>query len=89
MNNVFDLLSVDQTIRYLHACIGFPTKRTWLKPIKKGNLVGWLPVTAENVSKHFPPSKETKKGHRNHRDKESGPPSQRNRPQQNQMHPKK
>ena len=38
INNVFDLPSVEQTIRYLHACIGFPTKRTWLKAIKKGTL---------------------------------------------------
>ena len=38
INNVFDLPSVEQTIRHLHACIGFPTKRTWLKAIKKGTL---------------------------------------------------
>ena len=38
INNVFDLPSVEQTIKYLHACIGFPTKRTWLKAIKKGTL---------------------------------------------------
>ena len=33
IHNVFDLSSVEQTIRYLHASIGFPTKRTWLKAI--------------------------------------------------------
>ena len=33
VHNVFDLPSVEQTIRYLHASIGFPTKRTWLKAI--------------------------------------------------------
>ena len=40
ITNVFDLPSVEQTIRYLHACIGFTTKITWLKAIKKGNFVG-------------------------------------------------
>ena len=28
VHNVFDLPSIEQTIRYLHASIGFPTKRT-------------------------------------------------------------
>ena len=36
------------------------------KSNKKGNFVGWPLVTAENVSKHFPQSEETEKGHRNH-----------------------
>ena len=67
INNVFGLQSVEQTIIYLHACIGFPTKRTWLKAIKKGNFVGWPLVTRENVSKYFPQSEETEKGHRNHK----------------------
>ena len=35
LNNVFDLPSTEQTIKYLHACAGFPTKRTWIKAIKK------------------------------------------------------
>ena len=66
IHNVFDLPSIEQTIRYLHASIGFPTKRTWLKAIKKGNVVGWPLVTAENVSKYFPQSEETVKGHMSH-----------------------
>ena len=51
VNNVFDLPSTAQTIRYLHACAGFPTKRTWIRAIKKGNFVGWPMVTVENVNK--------------------------------------
>ena len=66
LNNVFDLPSTEQTIRYLHACAGFPTKRTWLRAIKKGNFVGWPMLTVENVNKHFPQSDETIKGHLNH-----------------------
>ena len=49
VHNVFDLSSTEQTSRYLHASIGFPTKRTWIKAIKKGNFIGWSLVTAENV----------------------------------------
>ena len=56
VNNVFDLPSTAQTIRYLHACAGFPTRRTWIRAIKKGNFVGWPMVTVENVNKHFPES---------------------------------
>ena len=66
VHNVFDLPSREHTIRYLHASIGFPIKRTWIKAITKGNFIGWLLVTAENVSKYFPQSEESVKGHMNH-----------------------
>ena len=66
LNNVFDLPSLEQTIRYLHACAGFPTRRTWIKAIKKGNYVGWPVLTEQNVNKYFPESTETVKGHMNH-----------------------
>ena len=66
LNNVFDLPSTEQTIKYLHACAGFPTKRTWIKAIKKGNFVGWPLLTVENVNRYFPESDETVKGHMNH-----------------------
>ena len=66
INNVFDLPSIEQTIRYLHACAGFPAKITWIRAIKRRNLVEWPMVTVENVNKHFPESEETIKGHMNH-----------------------
>ena len=66
LNNVFDLSSMEQTIRYLHACAGFPTRRTWIKAIKKGKYVGWPMLTEQNVNKYFPESTETVKGHMNH-----------------------
>ena len=66
LNNVFDLPSIEQTIRYLHASIGFPTRRTWIKAIQSDNFVGWPLVTVKNVNKYFPESKETAKGHTNH-----------------------
>ena len=66
LNNVFDLPSTEQTIKYLHACAGFPTKRTWVKAIRKGNFVGWPLLIIENVNKYVPETDETVKGHMNH-----------------------
>ena len=39
INNVYELPSTAQSIRYLHAAAGFPTKQTWLKAIRAGNFV--------------------------------------------------
>ena len=61
--NVYSLPSIEQTIRYLHAAAGFPTKDTWVKAIKQGNYETWPRLTVEAVSKHFPESVETQKGH--------------------------
>ena len=37
VHNVYKLPSMEQTVRYLHAAAGHPTKETWLKAIAKGN----------------------------------------------------
>ena len=63
--NVYSLPSIPQIIRYLHAAAGFPTKDSWIKAIKNGNYATWPGITAESVSKHFPESVETEKGHMN------------------------
>ncbi|KAL7551824.1 hypothetical protein ACHAWF_015016 [Thalassiosira exigua] len=63
LNNVYELPSTEQVVRYLHACAGFPTKKTWLKAIKGGNFASWPLLTEEAVRKHFPESDETKQGH--------------------------
>ena len=55
-NNVYELPSTAQAIRYLHAACGFPAKSTWVKAIRKGNYVGWPFLTVEAVNKHFPES---------------------------------
>jgi hypothetical protein len=52
--NVYELPSIEQTIRYLHAAAGFPTKITWLAAIRLGNYNTWPLVTVSNVHKHFP-----------------------------------
>ena len=61
ISNVYDLPSTQQTIRYLHAAAGFPTKATWLKHIQ--NYQTWPMVNVKNVSKYFPESEETQQGH--------------------------
>ena len=53
----------------MHASIGFPTRRTWLKAVRRGKFVGWPLVTVKNVNNYFPESEETVKGHMNHQRK--------------------
>ena len=59
INNVYELPSIAETIRYLHACAGFPTKATWVKAIQNGNYATWPGLTIKAVNKHFPEADET------------------------------
>ena len=61
--NVYELPSIAQSIRYLHAAAGFPTKSTWISAICKGNYSTWPLINVKNVHKHFPQSEETQQGH--------------------------
>eukprot|EP00804_Cyclotella_cryptica_P001885 CCRYP_007356-RA/>CCRYP_007356-RA protein AED:0.20 eAED:0.20 QI:0/-1/0/1/-1/1/1/0/768 len=61
--NVYELPSIEQSIRYLHTAAGFPTKSTWLAAIRKGNYSTWPLITVKNVHKHFPQSEEMQQGH--------------------------
>ncbi len=61
--SAYSLPSISQTVRYLHAAAGFPTKDSWIKAINNGNYKTWPGITAHVVSKHFPESVETQKGH--------------------------
>eukprot|EP00804_Cyclotella_cryptica_P002957 CCRYP_013294-RA/>CCRYP_013294-RA protein AED:0.17 eAED:0.16 QI:0/0/0/1/1/1/2/0/794 len=61
--NVYELPSIEQTMRYLIATAGFPTKATWLAAIRHGNYDTWPLVTVANVHKHFPQLEETQQGH--------------------------
>jgi hypothetical protein len=63
IGNVYELPSIEQTIRYLPTAVGFPTKATWLKAIRKGNYSTWPLINVKNVYKHFPQSEETQQGH--------------------------
>ena len=61
--NVYNLLSISQTIKYLHAAAGYPVEETWTKAITAGNYTTWPGLTAPMVHKHFPESDKTQKGH--------------------------
>ena len=63
IQNVYDLPSTKQIVRYLHACAGFPTKQTWLRAIRAGNYATWPHLSVKNVQKHFPESDEERQGH--------------------------
>ncbi len=45
INNVYNLPSTKQSIRYLHAAAGFLVKSTWMQAIKAGNYVTWPRLT--------------------------------------------
>eukprot|EP00956_Cyclotella_meneghiniana_P007409 scaffold10112_cov34-Cyclotella_meneghiniana.AAC.2 len=64
--NVYELPSTKEVVRFLHAALGFPTKATLLTAAKKGNLITFPGLTPENITKHFPESDETQKGHMRH-----------------------
>ena len=61
--NVYNLPSTKEVVRFLHAALGFPTEPTLLTAARKGNLVTFPGLTPENITKHFPESDETQKGH--------------------------
>jgi hypothetical protein len=61
--NVYDVSSINQTIKYLHAAAGYPVEDIWVKAINAGNYTTWLEMTATAAHKHFPESDKTQKGH--------------------------
>ena len=61
--NVYELPSTKEIVRFLPAALGFPTKATLLTTARRCNLVTFPGLTPENISKHFPKSDETPKGH--------------------------
>ena len=60
---MYDLPSINQTVRYLHAAAGFPTEDMWIKAIKAGNYNTWPTITPTIIRRHFPESDKTKQGH--------------------------
>jgi hypothetical protein len=61
--NVYELPSTKEVIRFQHATLGFPPKASLLNAICHKNLVIFPGMTADNVTKFFPKSNETQKGH--------------------------
>ncbi len=64
-NSVYNLPSMEQAIKWMHAVCRYPVKSTWLKAIKVGNYIGWPMLTKCNVNKYYPETSETSKGHMN------------------------
>ena len=65
INARFDLPSTKQTALWYHAAAGWPEKEMFLNAIHKGNYAMWPGLTVKMMSRHFPESIETKKGHMN------------------------
>ena len=64
-NNVYELPSLREGVRFMHAVCGYPVKSTWLKAIRNNHYVGWPLLTVTNVNKHYPETLETPRGHLN------------------------
>ena len=63
IHNMYKLLSMEKTVRYLHATAGHSMKETWLKAIVKGNYNLWPLIGTKNARNKFLESKETQYGH--------------------------
>jgi hypothetical protein len=48
---------------YIHAAVGFPVKEIFLDAVRARNYATWPGLTTNLISKHFPNSNETLKGH--------------------------
>jgi hypothetical protein len=62
-NNVYNLLLMKESTRYLHASAGHPVKDTWTKAIKARNFTTLPGLSVKAVHKYFPESDETKQVH--------------------------
>jgi hypothetical protein len=63
VNAIFDLPNTRQTLLYFHAAAGFPAKETFRNAVRAGNFSTWPGLTTTLISKHFPDSNKTQKGH--------------------------
>jgi hypothetical protein len=50
VNNVYNIPSTKESIRYLHATAGFPVKETWVDAIKAGNYTTWPGLNVKVVN---------------------------------------
>ena len=54
INNVYGPARTYETIQYLHACAGLPTKKTWITVIIAGNYNTWPVLIEKGASENFP-----------------------------------
>ena len=64
IHNVCELKTQPELVCYYHAAAGFPTKLTWLRAIKNKQYASWPGLSIEAVTRHYPDTEETPKGHR-------------------------
>jgi hypothetical protein len=53
VNNVYNIPSIKEAMRYLHAAADFPVKETWVEAIRAGSFITWLGITVKTVNQHF------------------------------------
>jgi hypothetical protein len=49
IHNVYELHSIERTVRYLHAAAGHPLEDTWVKAVRHGNYNLWPLFDTKNV----------------------------------------
>jgi hypothetical protein len=59
---MYDLPSIEPTIRYLSVAVGFLVEETWLKAVQRGSYKSWPLINVTNVARYFFESEETQKG---------------------------
>ena len=64
-HKVYELPSIFQGIKLMHAVCGYPVKSTWRKAIRAVNYVGYPILSIENIYKNYPETEETPKVHLN------------------------
>ena len=62
-NNVHEIKTQTELVRYYHAAAGFPTRPSWLATIRNGHYETWPGLSAAAAAKYFPELHETWKGH--------------------------
>jgi hypothetical protein len=63
IHNVYELKTQPELVRYYHAAAGFLTKPTWLRAIKNKQYALWPGLSIEAITRHYPDTEETPKGH--------------------------
>lgn len=62
-NSAYQTTTISTLIDFLHATAFSPVKSTWIKAIQRGFFRSWPGLTTTAVTKHFPQSEATTKGH--------------------------
>ena len=61
INNVYELRTQRELVRYYHAAAGFPTKLTWLAAIKNMHYASWPGLSEDAVRRIFLSQRKRKK----------------------------